>query len=244
MSLRSLNLLLLCLALLAAEAHADMRDAPFDAEVAARFSYSKSGYTTRRIRVDADFNQMVDHTESTVALRFDREYNRPAGGQAEISIDKYDANGKIRQFWDDAGDFVYISPRMRHNRDGYYSRSRSLRAGLGKRYELEDRVLLSGELGSGYREARLQDDSTVTEALKTLALSFQWDPAEDTRVKLDWIDESSTRERYRTLELSLRHRLTNHLGLKYTLDYNRAYPFASTDNTSEMDMNIGISYRF
>lgn len=225
-------------------ASAEGEDAPFDAELAARLSYSKSGYTTRRIRIDGDFNRMADHTESTVALRFDREYNRPAGGQAEISIDKYDVNGKIRQFWDDEGHFLYISPRMRHNRDGYYSRSRSLRAGLGKRYALEDRMKISAELGSGYREALLQDDTPVTEALRTLALSFQWEPSEDTRLKADWIDESSTRERYRTLELSLRHRLTNHLGLKYTIDYNRAYPFASTDDTSELDINFGISYRF
>jgi len=105
-------------------------------------------------------------------------------------------------------------------------------------------VLLSLDLGTGYREARKQDGGRVTESLVSASASLDWKCTDSTRLKLAFTHEQGAVERYRTFELSLRNKLSSKFGVKYRVTYTRDYPFSSIEHSGEVVADIGLSYTF
>lgn len=213
-------------------------------EVDGHYSFSQSSYTTRELSLGADVVLPLNHSELDGEFRFDREFIKLEGTPVEVNTDKYDASLKYKYFLDDSPYYAYVSPRIRYNRFGYYQRAQSVRGGGGRKFGGEGPWELNLELGSGYREAHLSDGLAVSETLYTLTVKAHWTVSDSLSVKLNWVNERSNREAYRTVTLGLRNKLTDKLGLKYELLYRRAFPFDSVEKNGELLADVGLSYRF
>lgn len=82
------------------------------------------------------------------------------------------------------------------------------------------------------------------ETLYTLSSKLDYAVSESLSIKAQVVDEHSNRENYRTLSLSLRNRLTDRLGLKYEMNYRKAFPFDSAPSQGESSFDAGLSYQF
>lgn len=223
-------------------------DAPIHNKLAGdidgQYSYNKSEYTSRRLTLAADLAYPMPQRELDGELRFDREYIKEEGAPQAINRDRYDASVKFKQFFDDEPYYGYVSPRVRHNRFGYYQSAQALRVGGGRKFGSDGSWHASLELGTGYRVAHAEDGDNVSEVLYTTSLKASWDISEQLSLKFNGVQEQSRRETFRTMGLALRNKLTNHIGLKYELLYRRSFPFDSQEKDGELSAEFGVSYSF
>lgn len=213
-------------------------------EIDGHYSFNQSSYTTRELSLAAEVVWPLTHSELDGEFRFDREFIKLEGTPVEVNTDKYDANLKYKYFLDDSPYYAYVSPRMRYNRFGYYQRAQSVRSGLGRKFGGEAPWEINVELGTGYREAHLANDESISETLYTMTVKARWAVSDTLSVKLNWVNERSSREAYRTVTLGLRNKLTDKLGLKYEVLYRRAFPFDSIEKDGELLAEVGLSYSF
>ncbi len=213
-------------------------------DVDGQYSYNKSEYTSRRLTLAADLAYPMPQRELDGELRFDREYIKEEGVPQAINRDRYDASVKFKQFFDDEPYYLYVSPRVRHNRFGYYQSAQAMRVGAGRKFGGDGNWNLSLELGSGYRVAHSEDDDNISEVLYTTSLKASWDITEQLSLKFNGVQEQSRRETFRTMSLALRNKLTNHIGLKYEVLYRRSFPFDSQEKDGELSADFGVSYSF
>ncbi len=207
-------------------------------------SFNSSSSLSRRTTADAELLLTRPDSDISFDLAFDRETVKVPGQQAELDRDKYDVNVKYRHTLWDADTFVYLSPRLRHNVYGYYVRTSALRAGLGHRWQTSRNLNLTLEGGTGYRHARLYNDGTATEVLFTVAGRARWQVSPGVQLRLSVVHEQSRQERYRTLDISLRSRLTDHVGLQVKASHSRGFPFSSIEPDGETELDVGVSYEF
>lgn len=213
-------------------------------EIDGHYSFNRSSYTTRELSLAAEVAWPLVHSELDGEFRFDREFIKLSGTPVEVNTDKYDANLKYKYFLNDSPYYAYVSPRLRYNRFGYYRRAQSVRSGLGRKFGGEAPWEIDLELGTGYREARLADDEPISETLYTMTVKARWAVSDTLSIKLNWVNERSRREAYRTVTLGLRNKLTDKLGLKYEVLYRRAFPFESIEKDGELLAAVGLSYSF
>lgn len=209
-----------------------------------QYSYSKTDYTSRRLTLAADLAYPMPQKELDGDLRFDREYIKEEGNEPSLNRDRYDASLKFKQFFDDSPYYAYVSPRIRHNRFGYYQSAQALRVGGGRKFGGEGNWMVNLELGSGYRVAHSDDGENISEVLYTTALKATWDITDQLSLKFSGTQEQSRRETLRTMSLALRNKLTNHIGLKYEVLYRRSFPFDSLEKDGELSAEFGVSYAF
>lgn len=213
-------------------------------DIDGKYSYNKSEYTSRRLTLAADLAYPMPQRELDGELRFDREYIKEEGVPQAINRDRYDANVKFKQFFDDEPYYLYVSPRVRHNRFGYYQSAQAMRVGAGRKFGGDANWNVSLELGSGYRVAHAEDGDNISEVLYTTSVKASWDISEQLSLKFNGVQEQSRRETFRTMSLALRNKLTNHIGLKYELLYRRSFPFDSQEKDGELSAEFGVSYSF
>lgn len=228
----------------AAEASSSTPDEGLQGDVDGLYSYNKSEYTSRRLTLAADLAYAMPQRELDGELRFDREYIKEEGLTPEINRDRYDASVKFKQFFDSTPYYAYVSPRVRHNRFGYYQDAQALRAGLGRRFGEGRDWMLNLEMGSGYRVAHAEDGDNVSEFLYTATVKASWDVTSQLSLKFNGVQEQSRRETFRTMALALRNKLTQHIALKYELLYRRSYPFDSRQKDGELSAEFGVGYTF
>ena len=133
---------------------------------------------------------------------------------------------------------------MRYDRFGFYQKAQSIRSGAGRKFGSSTALEYNIELGTGYREAMLAGQGEVSEILYIASIKGRWNASETVSVKLNWVNEWSSRESYTTLTLGVRNKLTDKLGLKYELLYRRAFPFDSQEKDGEWLSEVGLSYSF
>lgn len=228
----------------AAETTATPSDASFSGDVDGQYSYNKSEYTSRRLTLAADVAYLMPQHELDGELRFDREYIKEADSPRSINRDRYDANIKLKQFFDDSPYYTYVSPRVRHNRFGYYQSAQALRAGVGRKFGGDDNWTVSAELGSGYRVAHSEEGDNISEVLYTSSVKASWEISDQLSIKFNGAQEQSRRETFRTMSLALRNKLTNLIALKYEVLYRRSYPFDSKVKDGELSAEFGVGYSF
>lgn len=219
-------------------------DDALSGDVDGQYSYNKSEYTRRRLTLAVDVAYLMPQRELDGELRFDREYIKEADSPQSINRDRYDANIKFKQFFDGSPYYAYVSPRVRHNRFGYYHSAQALRGGVGRKFGGDGNWTVSTELGSGYRVAHAEDGDNVSEVLYTTSLKASWDVTEQLSLKFNGVQEQSRRETFRTMGLALRNKLTNHIALKYEVLYRRSFPFDSKEKDGELSAEFGVGYSF
>ncbi|HEX5357596.1 MAG TPA: DUF481 domain-containing protein [Aquabacterium sp.] len=235
----------LTLVLLAGCAQAEeVLDDTFKGDVDGQYSYNKSEYVSRRLTLAADVAYLMPQRELDGELRFDREYIKEADSPQSINRDRYDANVKFKQFFDGSPYYAYVSPRVRHNRFGYYQSAQALRAGVGRKFGGDGSWTASAEMGSGYRVAHAEDGDNVSEVLYTTSVKANWDITDQLSIKFNGVQEQSRRETFRTMGLALRNKLTNHIALKYEVLYRRSFPFDSKEKDGELSAEFGVGYSF
>ncbi|MDE2076722.1 MAG: DUF481 domain-containing protein [Burkholderiales bacterium] len=213
-------------------------------EVDGHYSLAKSAYTTRNISLSADFTRPMPGSELDGEFRFDREFIKLEGTPVEVDSDKYDASLKYKRFIEESPYYAFVSPRTRYDRFGFYRRAQSIRAGGGRKFGGSETWEVDAELGSGYREATVDQGFTVSELLYAMSLKARWAVTDSLAVKFNWGNEWSSRESYTTVTLGIRNKLTDKLGLKYEVVYRRAFPVESQDKGGEVLTDIGLSFRF
>ncbi|MBI2734103.1 MAG: DUF481 domain-containing protein [Aquabacterium sp.] len=166
-------------------------------DIDGQYSYNKSEYTSRRLTLAADLAYPMPQRELDGELRFDREYIKEEGAPQAINRDRYDASVKFKQFFDDEPYYVYVSPRVRHNRFGYYQSAQALRVGGGRKFGGDGGWHASLELGTGYRVAHAEDGDNISEVLYTTSLKASWDISEQLSLKFNGVQEQSRRETFR-----------------------------------------------
>lgn len=217
----------------------------FAGDIDGQYSYNKSEYVSRRLTLAADVSYPMPERELDGELRFDREYvKEDADTGPNINRDKYDASLKFKQFFDGSPYYAFVSPRVRHNRFGYYQSAQSLRAGLGRRFGEGSVWAINLELGSGYRVAHAEGGENISEVLYITTLKANWDINDRLSLKFNGVQEQSARETFRTMSLALRNKLTDHIGLKYEVLYRRSFPFDSQQKDGEIAAEFGVSYTF
>lgn len=209
-----------------------------------QYSYSKSDYTSRRLSLAADLAYPMPNKELDGEARFDREYIKEEGNAPSLNRDRYDASVKYKHFYDDSPYYAFVSPRIRHNRFGYYQSAQALRFGGGRKFVGDSDWTVTLELGTGYRVAHAEDGENISEVLYTTSLKANWNINEQLSLKFNGTQEQSRRETFRTMSLALRNKLTNQIGLKYELLYRRSYPFDSLEKDGEVSAEFGVSYSF
>ncbi|MBI5927144.1 MAG: DUF481 domain-containing protein [Aquabacterium sp.] len=162
-----------------------------------------SEYTSRRLTLAVDVAHLLPQRELDGELRFDREYIKDADTPQSINRDRYDANIKFKQFFDSSPYDAYVSPRVRHNRFGYYQSAQALRAGVGRKFGGDGDWTVSAELGSGYRVAHAEDGDNVSEVLYTTSVKANWEVTDQLSLKFNGVQEQSRRETFRTMGLAL-----------------------------------------
>ena len=207
-------------------------------------SFNSSDVFSRRTSSDAELLRQQGDSETSFDLSFDREVVKVAGERPELNRDKYDVNVKFREFLADGASFLYLSPRLRHNANGYYVTAQALRVGVGRRWQASESTTLTLETGTGARHARIYSGGHEDEMLWTLAGRMSWKINPQVQLRLNVVHEQSNRERYRTLDAVLRTSLTEHLGLQVKASYSRGFPFSSTERTGEAELDLGVSYAF
>lgn len=213
-------------------------------DVDGQFSYSKSEYSSRQLTLAADVSYLMPTRELDGELMFERAYVKEADSKASVDKDKYDASLKLKQFFDETPYYAYVSPRVRHNRFGYYQSAQAMRAGLGRKFGGDGVWVVNLELGSGYRVAHTEGGENVSEVLYTTTLKASWAVTETFSIRFNGVQEQSRRETFRTMSLGLRNKITNSIGLKYEVVYRRSYPFDAYDKDGELSADVGISYSF
>lgn len=222
----------------------DAAQGALSGDVDGLYSYNKSEYTSRRLTLAADVVYAMPQRELDGELRFDREYVKEQDNPRAINRDRYDANLKFKQFFEASPYYAYVSPRVRHNRFGYYQSAQALRAGVGRKFGGQGDWTVSAELGSGYRVAHAEDGDNVSEVLYTTSVKANWDVTEQLSLKFNGVQEQSRRETFRTMGLALRNKLTNHIALKYEVLYRRSFPFDSKEKDGELSAEFGVGYSF
>ncbi len=225
-----------------AGAHAELY--VWSGDVDGHYAFAQATYTTREISLSSDLTLPLPHSELDGEFRFDREYIQIKGTPLEVNTDKYDAILKYKYFLDDTPYYLYVSPRMRYDRFGFYQKAQSIRSGAGRKFGSSTALEYNLELGTGYREAMLAGQGEVSEILYIASIKGRWNASETVSVKLNWVNEWSSRESYTTLTLGVRNKLTDKLGLKYELLYRRAFPFDSQEKDGEWLSEVGLSYSF
>lgn len=225
---------------------AEMAEPPhtWSGEVDGHYSLAKSTYTTRDISLSADFTRPMPGSELDGEFRFDREFIKLEGTPVEVNTDKYDTSVKYKRFIEESPYYAFVSPRTRYDRFGFYRRAQSIRAGGGRKFGGSEVWEVDAELGSGYREATVDEGFTVSEMLYAMSLKARWQATDSLSLKFNWGNEWSSRESYTTVTLGIRNKLTDKLGLKYEVVYRRAFPFESQDEGGELLTNVGLSFRF
>jgi len=213
-------------------------------DVDGQFSFSKSEYTSRQVTLDANVSYLLPGREFEGEMTFERAYIKEEGNRASLDKDKYDANVKLRQYFEESPYYAYVSPRVRHNRFGYYQSAQALRTGLGRKFGGDGDWVVNLELGSGYRVARVEGGENVSEVLYTATLKTSWAISETLSLRFNGVQEQSRRETFRTMSLALRNKITRSIGLKYEVVYQRSYPFDALEKDGELSADFGISYSF
>jgi putative salt-induced outer membrane protein YdiY len=208
------------------------------------YEFSKSEYTSRRLTASVDVSYPMVGRALDGELRFDREYVKEQDNSTSIDKDKYDASLKYKEYLDDSSYYLYVSPRMRHNRNGFYHSAQAIRSGFGRKLGGEGHWVVNLELGSGYRVAHTDQGENVSEVLYTATVKTTWTISERISLKFNGVQEQSRRETFRTMSLALRDKLSNSFGLKYEVFYRRSYPFDAFEKDGELSAEIGISYSF
>lgn len=203
---------------------------------------SGSTYISRRTTADADVAYRQGRYQFLGELAFDREVVKVEGQPLEVDRDRYDVNLKVRRYLDDPAVFLFVSPRFRHNANGYYVTTRALRLGGGWVARPRDTLTLTLEGATGYRTAGLQGGGRVNEALWGARAQLRWQLSESVQLRANLAHEQSALERYRTVDLGLRTKLSAHLGVLVKASYERGYPFSSTDRSAETELDVSLSY--
>lgn len=203
---------------------------------------SGSTYTSRRTTADADVAYRQGRYEFLSELAFDREVVKVEGQPLEVDRDRYDLNLKVRRYLDDPAVFLFVSPRFRHNANGYYVSTRALRLGAGWSVKPMDSLALTLEGATGYRTARVQGGGRVNEALWGARAQLRWQLSDSVQLRANVAHEQSALERYRTVDLGLRTKLSSHLGVLVKASYERGFPFSSTDRNAETELDVSLSY--
>jgi putative salt-induced outer membrane protein YdiY len=242
-TLGSAVVLLTCVGALSAKAE-EPQYYTWSGDVDGRYSFNKSEYVTREMTLAVDAAYLMPGQELDGEFNFNREYIKLEGSSASLNTDKYDANAKFKQFFDDSPYYAYVSPRTRHNRFAYYQSTVGLRAGGGRKFGGDGPWVINLELGTGYRVAHTLEDERVKEVLETLTVKGSWTINEQVSLKFNAVHEQSQRETYRTVSFGVRNKLTQSIGLKYELIYRQSYPFDATSHDGEIEADVGISYHF
>jgi putative salt-induced outer membrane protein YdiY len=222
-------------------------ESPLDAwsgDVDGLYEFNKSEYTSSRLTLSIDVSYPMAGRALDGELRFDREYVKEQDNSTSIDKDKYDASLKYKEYLDDSSYYLYASPRMRHNRNGFYHSAQAVRTGLGRKLGGEGDWVVNLELGSGYRVAHTDQGEDISEVLYTVTVKATWAINERISLKFNGVQEQSRRETFRTMSLALRDKLTNKFGLKYEVFYRRSYPFDAFEKDGELSAEVGISYSF
>lgn len=213
-------------------------------DVDGQFRFSKSEYTSREVMLAANASYLMPGRELESDLVFERAYIKQDDDRNSIDKDKYDANVKFRQYFEETPYYAYVSPRLRHNRFGYYQSAQALRAGLGRKFGDDSNWVVNIELGSGYRVAHIEGGENISEVLYTTTLKASWAISDTLSVRFNGVQEQSRRETFRTMSLGLRNKITRSIGLKYEVVYQRSYPFDAFDKDGELTADVGVSYSF
>lgn len=208
------------------------------------YQFSKSDYISRQLSLSADVAYPMNGKEFDGEARFDREYVKEQGSPSTVNKDMYDASVKYKEYLDDSPYYAYVSPRIRHNRNGFYHSAQAIRTGLGRKLGGDANWDLNLELGSGYRVAHTEQGENVSEVLYTATVKATWAISESVSIKFNGVQEQSRRETFRTMSLSVRDKLTSRFGLKYEVLYSRSYPFDAFEKDGELSAEFGVGYSF
>lgn len=220
-------------------------DGIWHGEVDGQFSFSQSEYTSRELKLEANTAYLMPGRELGGDFSFERRSIKEDGSPRSVNKDMYDASVELKQYFDDTPYYAYVSPRVRHNRFGYYRSAQALRMGLGRKFGRDDgSLVVSLELGSGYRVAQTETSERIGEVLYISSLKALWALSETLSVYFNGAQEQGRREAFRTMTLGLRTKLTHSIGLKYELAYRRSYPFAGLENDGERTADLGITYSY
>lgn len=241
MTARTLLTALAALVLAPAQADTPAPATAWTGDVALGLQLSDSESKTRRYTASADLSRRHARSELSLEFDLDREYVKIPGNQAELDRDRYDLRLKYRHDLQGEALFGYVSPRWRRNASGYYVQAKALRAGLGGRFQPLEPMQLTLEAGAGYRVARVEGGAAVREGLATVAAQARWQLRPGVEWRLELTHEQSRQERYRTLETSLRTKITERLGVQVRASYERGYPFSSTDPSAETNLDVSLS---
>lgn len=217
----------------------------FSGNLALAFSNYQSDYLSRQLSFNGDIGYQAGRNEIGSDFLYNQKTIQLADATPTVLTDKYDANVKWKNYFDDTLYYAYLSPRFRHNQTGYYNYSQALRIGLGKKFLSDgDNFKLSLEAGCGYRTARLQSDEQISENLFTLAEKLSWKLNPALTIVLNIQHEQSAREKYQTAKLSLTNKLTEHFGVVFEYTNTKAYPFETTNHSTEQFTSMGLAYEF
>jgi len=207
------------------------------------YSYYQSDYLSRTLAVSCDLTRKYGQHETVFEGDINNQSIKLPGASEGISRYKYDANIKRKYFYADTPYYSYLSPRIRHNDSGYFTSAQAMRIGGGRKIFLDESHFdMSFELGVGYRYATLADQSNIKEQLLTLATKFSWDISPNITIKFNLTNEQSALEKYRTVTLELKSKLTQDFSIKTEIAENRTYPFDISVPNGELISSMGIDY--
>lgn len=213
-------------------------------EIGLKFSLSQAGYVSRHFALDGNATRVLSNGEISGELHASKEYIRLENQPSEVNLNIYDANLKWLSLMKDPAGYFYVSPRIRHNRESYYQSAVALRLGVGRKLNPSPKFAMRVELGSGYREVSVRDGSELTEPLVTLTGKVNWTVSDSVGARFEMVEEQTRRETYRTIQTSIRNKLTDQFALKYELSYKRGYPFDANPGTNETTADVGLTYSF
>ncbi len=78
----------------------------------------------------------------------------------------------------------------------------------------------------------------------TLTTKLNWTISDTVGVRISLVHEQNRRESYRTIQASIKNKITESFGLKYELSYKCDYPFDTTTNGGETVADVGLTYSF
>jgi putative salt-induced outer membrane protein len=159
---------------------------------------------------------------------------------AEAYLAKY----KGKRKFDDTKSYLFTALDWSHDRFSAYDEQTSVSAGYGRVLIDKGRSTLNGEIGAGYKESTLIDQTEVNEAILRLALDYELKFTDKTGFKQSLVVESGATNTSTEAISALRANLIGKVGLviSFRIKNNSNVPpgVVATDRFT----SIALSYAF
>lgn len=223
--------------------HAFAENPVWSGETGFAAAYSRTGYVTKSVTMDGEFQYRAPTYRITGDWNAWKE-SALLKDAPEARSHKYDMVFKYMRPILSSDNYLYFSPRFRGNSNGEYLRSSAIRIGGGREWRSGEGFSLFLEAGIGYRWVLVTGEGYINEKLKTISSKFRWAAGGGVVLKMAASHEESFREKYRTVETSIKQSLAKNFGVRYSLTYRRTFPFDSVDRNGELRTTLGFSYDY